>query len=81
MSILSGVPRHTLQDWLHQAQLAYQSLMVGGKAITLTYGMGDGQKSVTYARAEAPKLMQWINTLQIALKVPGSRRRAIRPVF
>jgi gpW len=81
MSILDGVPDDTLQSWLSDARNAYQQLMTGSKAVILTYGMGDGQKSVTYERINSPKLLQWIGQLGQALKQPHSRRRALRPMF
>ena len=81
MAITDGVPAATLQTWLAQALQAYQNLMTGAQVVSLSYGMGDGQKTVAYTRIESPKLLQWIAQLQQALNTPGSRRRALRPVF
>jgi len=81
MSVLAGIAATTLHAWLSQAQQAYQDLMVGAKAVTLTYGMGDGQKSVTYHRIDSPKLLAWIGQLQAELRMPGCGRRAMAPRY
>jgi CHASE1-domain containing sensor protein len=83
MAITDGVPKLTLQTWLQEAQSAYQKLMSGSKVVTLTYGMGDGQKSVTYAPVNSSALLNWIGQLQSAIAGSGySRtRRSIHPTF
>lgn len=73
---LIGVPTATLQQWLSEAQAAYHQLLTGGRAQVVTYGQGDGQKSVTYNRANAGQLLAWIQMLQQALGI-GCGRRAI----
>ena len=71
---LVGVDTVTLQLWLTQAQQALQQIMVGGLAQTVTYGQGDGQKSVTYARGNQGQLLAWIQQLQQALGLSCGRQ-------
>lgn len=79
-TILAGVDRTTLQQWLTMAQSAYNSLMTGRREVTVTYTQGDGQKSVTYAKADMAMLTQYIMQLQIQLGIKRGRR-AITPFF
>ena len=81
MAITDGVDSATLSTWLSQAQTAYADLMRGAKVVSLNYGMGDGQRSVTYSQTNAAALSEWIGELQRALNLPRSRRRALRPIF
>lgn len=77
-SILAGVDPTTLQAWLSAAQQAYQDVITGGKAETLSYSQGDGgAKSVTYTRANLAQLTQWISELQAALGIRHHARRAV----
>jgi hypothetical protein len=71
---LIGVDTATLQLWLGQAQAALQQIMIGGSPQTVTYGQGDGQKSVTYGRANEGQLIAWISQLQQALGLFCGRR-------
>jgi hypothetical protein len=75
-TILSGLPRATLQQMLSDAQTAYMQLITGGKPVTVSY---DG-KSVSYTAANQADLVQYIGLIQRCLGVnPG--RRALRPYF
>lgn len=75
-SVLVGIPRATLQQYLVNAQIAYNALMTGGKAVSVAY---EG-KSVTYTQAQKADLLEYIEMLNAALG--NSRpRRALRPVF
>lgn len=58
-----------LQTALSQAQAAYTALMTGQRTVTLSYGQGDGNKSVTFDRLEGgvAQVRFFINELQIAL--------------
>lgn len=76
---LTGVPVATLQQWLSNAQQAYNDLSTGAKGESFSYTQGDGAKSVTYTRANLGQLQQYILELQYALGI--RRRRAIRPIF
>lgn len=75
-----GQPTATLQGWLTDAQAALQALSLGAKAITLSYNMGAGSKSVTYQPAELGMLQQRIDALAYVLGLTP-RRRAMRPGF
>ena len=75
-TILAGVAKATLQQWLSDAQNAYQQLVMGAKVVSASY---DG-KSVTYAQADRAALESWIATLQRQLGI-NRGRRAIRPYF
>lgn len=75
-TILAGVPRSTLQQWLKDAQTAYAALATGGKPQTVSY---DG-KSVTYTTASLADLQNWIGLLLRQLGINGGRR-ALRPYF
>jgi hypothetical protein len=80
-AMLIGVPQATLQTWLLDAQTAYQLMMISGQPQTVSYGQGDGQKSVTFSRStNAGQLAAWIGMLQMALGI-GCGRRAIRVQF
>jgi hypothetical protein len=75
-SILTGLSKQTLEQWLLQAQNALQSLMIGQRTVTASYG----DKSITYTPADQGMLVQWIHMLQRQLNtVPP--RRALRPYY
>ena len=78
---LTGVAPSTLQTWLSTAQQALADLLTGNKPVTVSYAQGEGNRSVTYRRADETTLRAWILELQQALNVPGTRRRPIRPRF
>lgn len=75
-TILVGVPKATLEQWLTNAQNAMQALMLGQKVVTASYG----DKSVTYTAAEIQYLTQWIHLLQRQLGIVRPRR-SIVPYF
>ena len=79
-AVLVGVDPVLLQQWLADAQAAYQAMMISGNPQTVTYGQGDGQKSVTFSRStNAGQLAAWILSLQLALGLsPGRRPIAVR---
>lgn len=73
---LQGVPAATLQLWLGQAQTALHTLQIGGMVATASYSQGDGQKTVTYTRANMGALRVYVRELQQAL----GNIRARRPI-
>lgn len=76
----AGQSTATLQQWLSDAQTALQALSTGQKAVTLSYNMGAGAKSVTYQMTDIGMLQQRIDSLAYALGL-SPRRRAMRPGF
>ncbi len=62
-----------------QAQTALGNLITGGMPVTLSYSSGDGQKSVTYSRANEASLRNFIGELNAALG--QGRRRPISVAF
>jgi hypothetical protein len=79
-SPFSGLPPATLQCFLDQSVAALQQLLTGSKPVTVSYGMGDGQKSVTYQRTDETKLRMHINELRQLLG-QGGRRAPVRVGF
>lgn len=75
-TVLAGVPRATLQQYLSDAQTAYMQLMTGGRPVSVGY---EG-KSVTYTAATRGDLENWIGLLQRQLGL-NMGRRALRPYF
>jgi gpW len=75
-SILSGIPSSTLLQWLTEAQNAYKELILGRRAVTVSY---DG-KSTTFTAGNKSDLQEWIDLLQRALGI-NKGRRALRPYF
>jgi hypothetical protein len=75
-TILAGIPRATLQQYLADAQAAYASLMAGGRPVSVGY---EG-KTVTYSAANRGDLENWIGLLQRQLGM-NCGRRAIRPYY
>jgi hypothetical protein len=74
-TVLIGVDPATLTQWLTDAQAAYALMMTGDKPQTVTYGTGDGMKSVTYSRGtNGGQLLAWIQQLQQALGLSAGRR-------
>ena len=79
-SAFAGLPPATLQAFLAQAQTALNSLICGNTVATISYGEAQGQKSVTYTRADVGKLRLHVYELkQLLGMVP--RRRAARVVI
>lgn len=75
-SVLSGIPRATIEQWLTEAQTAYMQLMVGQRVVTVSY---EG-KSTTFEAANITKLQEWIALLQQALGI-NRGRRAMRFIY
>lgn len=73
-TMLAGVSREVLLQWLTEAQTAYQALMTGSKGESYSYTQGDGTKSITYTRASLPQLAGYITQLQMQLGMRGGRR-------
>lgn len=80
-SSLAGVDPVTLQTWLTQAQAAMAALATGTKTVNLSYGMGDGHRTVTYQRTDMAQLRAWIALLQAQLGVVCRPRRAFSVAF
>ncbi len=62
----------TLQQWLGEARDAYHQLMIGRRAVTLRHNMGAGDKLMTYEKANADKLLAYINRLEA--QIAGKNR-------
>lgn len=78
-ALLTGIPAATLLQWLTDAQTAYHLLLTSNAPQTVTYGQGDGQKSVTFNRSSAGQLNSYILMLQQALGlIPGRRAIGVR---
>ena len=75
---LAGVDAATLSVWLRQAQAALQALVTGQQVTTASYSQGEGQRMVTYRRADVVALRAWILELQAAVN-PGSSTSGRRP--
>lgn len=75
---LVGMPVPQLQTLLAQLQAAYATTLTGKNAQIVSYGQGDGTKSVTYNRVDAISLRVHIGEVQAALGITP-RRRAIVP--
>jgi hypothetical protein len=74
---LTQLPPAMLQTMLNDAVMARHSLMIGTKEMVVTYGNGDGNRSVTFTRATLPNLNAYIEQLEIALGMRRGRARAI----
>jgi hypothetical protein len=77
-SIFAGMSTAALQAALTSAQQAYLELSTGAKAVSLAYGQGDGNKSVTYTAASIPNLTAMIKELQAQLGIVRHARRPTR---
>lgn len=77
-SILAGMSQLQLQTMLAQAQEAYQSLMLGQKAVTVSIAQGDGSRTVSFNQADKGSLVNWIRELQAALGMNRLGRRPMR---
>lgn len=73
-AVLVGVEPATLQAWLTDAQTALHQMMLSNQPQSVTYGQGDGQKTVTFNRSSVASLQSWIGMLQQALGVTRGRR-------
>jgi hypothetical protein len=79
LGAFANVPPAQLSAWLLQAQNALNSLTCGAQVVTVSYGEGSGQKSVTYQKTSEQALRRHIREMQILL---GQRPRvhAIRVI-
>ncbi len=80
-SIFAGMSTQALQTALANAQQAYLDLTTGGKVETAAYTQGDGNKSVTYTRANIAALTALIKQLQAQLGIITHGRRPVRLAF
>jgi hypothetical protein len=77
--VFAGMAVPALQAYLAQAQAALIALETGGMVATVSYAQGEGNRSVTYTRADSGRLRQLIVDLQAALGIRS--RRAIGVSF
>ena len=68
----------TLQSRLADAQAAYHSLMIGQNLSVVSYGQGDGTKSVTYTRTNINALAAYIAQLQMQMGYRARRAIGLR---
>lgn len=84
-SILDGIDVGTLQTRLAQMQADYLDLLSGRKIEVAAYTQGDGNKSVTYTKANIADMVQAIIGLQSQIDVLTgkriNRRAAMAPFF
>lgn len=80
-SILAGMSPDALQAALAAAQAAFVALSTNAQVATVSYAQGDGQKMVTYAKADLGRLMLFIKQLQAQLGIVPRPRRALTPVY
>lgn len=85
-SIFDGIDVATLRLRLAQMQLDYLDLMAGRKVESASYAQGDGNRAVTYTKANIGDLTQAILSMQTAIDAasglpPQGRRAPIRPYF
>jgi hypothetical protein len=81
MSLFSGMTLQQKQVALASAQAAYIALLSGGKPETVSYAQGDGNKSVTFTRANIGALSNMIAQLQYETGVTRRARAPIIPVY
>jgi hypothetical protein len=74
----TGMTQATLQTALSNAQTALIALETGQLVATVAYASGEGNRSVTYARADAGRLRQLIADLQAALGMRSRRAIGVR---
>ncbi|WP_392563213.1 gpW family head-tail joining protein (plasmid) [Orbus sturtevantii] len=77
-SILVGLTKEELKKMLSEAQSAYAQLMTGKKTVSLSYSLGDGNRSVSYQQANSTDLFAWIKLLQAELGIVPTTRRPLR---
>lgn len=78
-SLLAGVDRTTLQNWLTAALLALMSLNSGQRVVSVQVTGGGQHREVTYRNDPdgLSQLAEWIRLLQAQLGIiPAPRRRA-----
>ena len=75
-----NLPVATLQQYLADAQDVLHRIVIGAKEVTVAYGEGSGQKSVTYQRTDEQRLRMHVAELKQLLGLsPG--RRPLRLAF
>lgn len=62
---------------LQSAQQALIDLSTGNKGESFAYTQGDGNKSVTYTRADIGTLQNLIQSLKYSLGMAGGRRKPV----
>lgn len=72
VGVFTGMAPAALQEALNSAQLALITLESGQMVATVSYAQGEGNRSVTYTRADSFRLRKLIEDLQAAL---GMRSR------
>ena len=77
---LVGMSQPQLQALLASLQTAYAAIITGRREVIVTYGQGEGTKSVTFNQVSATSLRQHITEVQAALGL-GQPRRALRPTW
>ncbi|MDR3513771.1 MAG: gpW family head-tail joining protein [Caulobacteraceae bacterium] len=80
---LVGISQARLQTMLAQTQQAIADLTTGRKTETAAYTQADGNRSVTYTRADLASLQQRVQMLA-GILYPGQgygRRRPARPLY
>jgi hypothetical protein len=80
-SVFAGMSTAAKQALLTQAQTAYGDLLTGGKPVSVSYGQGDGVRTVTYSAATSAGLANLISQLQVELGIKTRGRRPIRFAF
>lgn len=76
-SIFAGMSTAQLQTALANAQQAYLDLSTGNKVQVAAYAQADGNKSVTYTKADLGALVALIKQLQAQLGIITRGRRPI----
>ncbi|WP_428485966.1 gpW family head-tail joining protein [Rhodopila sp.] len=74
----AGLSVLALQAALMQAQQALINLETGALVATVSYAQGEGNRSVTYSRADSGRLRQLIAELQAALGLRARRAIGVR---
>lgn len=76
--VFAGMAVPALQAALTSAQAALINLETGGLVATVSYAQGEGNRSVTYTRADSGRLRQLIADLQAALGIRSRRAIGVR---
>lgn len=74
----AGMAGVAIQAALAQAQQALIALETGQMVATVSYAQGEGNRSVTYTRADSGKLRELIKDLQAALGMRPRRSIGVR---
>jgi hypothetical protein len=73
-----GIAPATLQANLSAAQTALDQLLRGSQTQQVSYGEGNGQRSVTYNRSSIGELRKYIEDLQTQLGYRARRAIGVR---